>query len=309
MSIAKYKAHIALISAATMWGLMSPIGKTIMENGVDSMSLATFRITGGAVCFWLTSLFTKSEKVSRKDIFLLFLAGMLSVVLNQGSFILGLSMTSPVDASIITTTAPIITMIIAAIFIKEPITWQKATGVIIGSIGALILVMSNGKAESKEGNILGDIICLTAQMSFSFYLVLFKGLISRYNVITLMKWMFLFAAIVYSPLLFKSINNFDFVSVTPVIWVGVAYVILFGTFIAYILMMIGQKNLRPTVVSMYNYVQPIVGATTSVIVGLATFSMLKGFAVALIFFGVYVVTQSKSRAQVITEQLNAERKK
>lgn len=218
-------------------------------------------------------------------------------------------MTSPVDASIITTTAPIITMIIAAIFIKEPITWQKATGVIIGSIGALILVMSNGKAEGKEGNILGDIICLTAQMSFSFYLVLFKGLISRYNVITLMKWMFLFAAIVYSPLLFKSINNFDFVSVTPVIWVGVAYVILFGTFIAYILMMIGQKNLRPTVVSMYNYVQPIVGATTSVIVGLATFSMLKGFAVALIFFGVYVVTQSKSRAQVITEQLNAERKK
>ena len=122
MAIQKYKGHLALLGAAIMWGLMSPIGKTALENGISGLSLATFRMTGGAICFWIASIFAPKEQVKPHDLMMLFFAGLLGIVLNQGCFTFGLSLTSPIDASIVTTTAPIATMIVAAIYLKEPVT-------------------------------------------------------------------------------------------------------------------------------------------------------------------------------------------
>ncbi len=303
MALTKYKAHLALLGAAIMWGLMSPIGKTALENGIDGLSLATFRMTGGAVCFWLASIFAPKEQVKPHDMLMLFFAAMLGIVLNQGCFTFGLSLTSPIDASIVTTTAPIATMVVAAIFLKEPVTGKKVVGIFLGSIGALTLILSNtSSAGNNNGNILGDLLCLIAQISFSFYLALFKGLISRYNIFTLMKWMFTYAAICFIPFSYSNVSAIELSSIPSLAWLCVLYVIICGTFLAYILMMIGQKNLRPTVISMYNYIQPIVGTTTSIILGMGTFGIAKGIAVVLVFLGVYIVTQSKSRAQMLAEQ-------
>ncbi len=128
MAIQKYKGHLALLGAAIMWGLMSPIGKTALENGISGLSLATFRMTGGAICFWIASIFAPKEQVKPHDLMMLFFAGLLGIVLNQGCFTFGLSLTSPIDASIVTTTAPIATMIVAAIYLKEPVTGKKVIG-------------------------------------------------------------------------------------------------------------------------------------------------------------------------------------
>lgn len=200
MAIQKYKGHLALLGAAIMWGLMSPIGKTALENGISGLSLATFRMTGGAICFWIASIFAPKEQVKPHDLMMLFFAGLLGIVLNQGCFTFGLSLTSPIDASIVTTTAPIATMIVAAIYLKEPVTGKKVIGIFLGSIGALTLILSSqGSTDGKGGSIPGDLLCLLAQISFSFYLAIFKGLISRYNIFTLMKWMFTYAAICFIP--------------------------------------------------------------------------------------------------------------
>ncbi len=129
MAIQKYKGHLALLGAAIMWGLMSPIGKTALENGISGLSLATFRMTGGAICFWIASIFAPKEQVKPHDLMMLFFAGLLGIVLNQGCFTFGLSLTSPIDASIVTTTAPIATMIVAAIYLKEPVTGKKVIGI------------------------------------------------------------------------------------------------------------------------------------------------------------------------------------
>lgn len=303
MKIQKYQAHLALLGAAILWGLMSPVGKTAMENGISGISLATFRMTGGAVCFWLASLFSKQETVRPNDLLGIFFAALFGIVCNQGCFTFGLSITSPIDASIITTTAPIATMIIAAIYLKEPITGKKVTGVFLGSIGALILIVSSaGTASGREGNIWGDLLCLTAQVSFSCYLVFFKNLISKYSIFTLMKWMFTYAAICFIPFSYHEVSTLQFQEIPLFAWYCVAFVILGGTFFAYILMMMGQKTLRPTVISMYNYIQPIVGTTVSVWLGLGTFGIAKGIAVVLVFTGVYIVTQSKSREQMLAEE-------
>lgn len=303
MEMEKYKGHLALLSAAILFGLMSPIGKSALEQGITGMGLATFRMTGGALCFWLASLLGPRESVERRDLVRLFFAGLLGVACNQGCFTYGLSLTSPINASIITTTAPIITLIVAAIYLKEPVTGKKILGVFLGSIGALILILSSQRSTgSREGNIAGDLLCLAAQASFSFYLAIFKDLIARYQIFTLMKWMFTFAALCILPVSYTEVAGIDFAHVPTSSWACVAYVVLGGTFLAYILMIMGQKRLRPTVISMYNYVQPIVGTTVSIWLGLGTFGWTKAAAVVLVFLGVYIVTQSKSRAQVLAEE-------
>lgn len=219
MAIQKYKGHLALLGAAIMWGLMSPIGKTALENGISGLSLATFRMTGGAVCFWIASIFAPKEQVKPHDLMMLFFAGLLGIVFNQGCFTFGLSLTSPIDASIVTTTAPIATMIVAAIYLKEPVTGKKVIGIFLGSIGALTLIMSSqGSTDDNAGSIPGDLLCLAAQISFSFYLAIFKGLISRYNIFTLMKWMFTYAAICFIPFSYHEVSAIQFNEISTTTW-------------------------------------------------------------------------------------------
>ena len=170
----KIYAHLALLGAACAWGVMSPISKIATEDAKSGLAMAYFRMLGGAVCFWVASLLAPRERVNAHDLKLLFFASMLGIVCTQGCFTFGISLTSPINAPIVATTAPIITMIVAAIYLKEPITGKKFTGVLLGSIGALTLIFSSSVATSaKEGNITGDLLCLTAHFCFCFYLIIF----------------------------------------------------------------------------------------------------------------------------------------
>lgn len=303
MQTKKYTGHICMLLASIAWGLMAPVGKDAMSTEITALSLATFRMVGGAVCFWIASLFTKQEEVKPHDLMLLFFAALFAIVFNQGMYIFGLSLTSPIDASIITTMAPIATMILAAIHLKEPITGKKVGGVFLGAIGALIMILgSNGNQANNNGSILGDILCFLAQVSFAAYLTFFKGLATRYSPITCMKWMFTYAAICFIPISYSEVSALPFTEIAWQTWGEVAFVVVGATFMTFLLLMIAQKILRPTVLSMYNYTQPIVASIVSVLIGVGTFGWLKGLAVVLVFAGVYLVTQSKSRAQMQAEQ-------
>lgn len=293
------KGHLAMLGANVLWGLSSPIGKSVLQEGqVSSFALATFRMLGAAIVFWLVSAFTKREHVVHKDMLLLFFAALLGIILNQGAFTIGLGLTSPVNASIITTTTPIITMIIAAIYLHEPVTGKKVSGIFMGALGAMLLILSSTHSGNRAANIWGDLLCLLAQASFSSYFVFFKGLIGRYSPVTLMKWMFTYASICCIPFTYGQISMIHFAALPVEVYAGVAYMVLGGTFLTYMLVPVGQRTLRPTVACMYNYVQPIVASVVAVLWGMDTFGVAKGIAVVLVFAGVYMVTQSKSRAQL-----------
>ncbi|RHJ85372.1 DMT family transporter [Parabacteroides sp. AM08-6] len=297
-----YKGHLAMLGANLLWGCMSPSSKIVLSSGlVNAISLTTFRMLGAAAVFWIASLFTKDEHVSHQDLVKLFFAALFGIVFNQGSYIFGVSLTSPIDATIVATTTPIITMIIAAFYLKEPVTGKKILGIFVGAIGALLLILSGQQAVAGNGNgsnIWGDILCLVAQCCFSIYVVVYKGLISRYSPVTLMKWMFTYSAICTIPFSYTSIASIDFLRLPTSIYLNIAVVVLGGTFFAYLLVPIGQRILRPTVATMYNYVQPIVASAITVLVGLDTFGIMKCISIALVFSGVYIVTQSKSKSQL-----------
>lgn len=285
--------------ACAFWGLMAPLGKDAMTHGITGIDLVTFRVCGAAVLFWVTSLFTRKEHVPPKDLFRFLGAGVFGLVLNQCCYTIGLSVTSPINASIVTTSMPIFAMILSALILKEPVTGKKAVGVLMGCSGALILIITSASAaSSKVGDIRGDLLCLFAQFSFALYLALFGPLIRRYSVFTVNKWMFTYATALILPFSFSHVAGISWESVPARTWAEVAYVVFISTYLSYILTMIGQRTLRPTVVSIYNYVQPVVSVAVSVLTGLGVFRPSHAVAVLLVFSGVWLVTKSKSRADM-----------
>lgn len=292
-------AHLCILMACVFWGLMSPVGKYAMQHGVDNIDMVYFRALGGAVLFWLTSLFFPRENVPLRDVVALCGAGLLGLVGNQCCFTVGLSITTPSNASIVTTSLPIFAMILSAIILKEPITGKKALGVGVGCCGALILILSSAAAnDSRVGDIRGDLLCIFAQFSFAMYLALYRDMLRRYSPITVSKWMFTWAAVLLAPFMVGHVASTDWQAVTAGAWASTAFVVFFGTFIAYLLMQTAQKTLRPTVVSIYNYMQPVVAVSVSLAAGMCVFTWKQAVAVALVFGGVWMVIKSKSRHDI-----------
>ena len=288
------KGHYAMLGAEILWGVSAPLGKAILAAGMTPLLLTDCRMVGGAILFWTLSLFTPREHVSSRDLLNMFFAALLGVVINQCCFVWGLSLTSPVNASIITTSLPILTMVMAAIVLHEPITRLKVGGVFLGAVGALVLIIGSTSAGG-EGNTAGDLLVICAQLSFTCYLVFFKRLIARYSPVTLMKWLFTYSSICVIPFTYDDLSAIDWGTAPPIVtWGAVAFVIG-PTFLSYLLLPVGQKNLRPTVTAMYNYVQPVVATLVAVWAGLGRFTAINTLAVIMIFSGVFLVTRSKAR--------------
>lgn len=298
MSDLNLKGHLAMFGANLTWGLMAPIVKIVLASGVVApMLLVDFRMAGAALLFWLTSLFMPREHVPARDKLLLCGAGLLGILCNQGCFVLGVSMTSPSEASLVTTTMPMWVMLLAWLILREPISLKKAGGIAIGASGALILMLGSPSQSANASNpMLGDLIILTAQLSFALYLTLYRNFIRRYSLVTLMKWMFLSAAIMSLPISVPVAAATDWSAISAIEWGGIATVVIFATYIAYICVMTGQKLLRPTVVGIYNYLQPIVATAVGISLGIDSFTIPKAIAVVLIFSGVWLVTTSRALA-------------
>jgi drug/metabolite transporter (DMT)-like permease len=303
MNNKKVKGHLAMLVANIAWGLMAPLSKSIMMFGaIGYLSLVSFRLAGAAIAFWIASFFIKREKVPLCDKLLMFVASLFAIVFNQAIFITGVSMTSPINASIVTTFLPIITMIISAFYLKEPITLKKLLGVIVGGAGAVLIIVSSTQLDAGSSasnrNLMGILLVFMAQTSYAIYFVFFKNFVGKYSPITLMKWMFLFASITYLPFGQSEFLHLDYTAIPFSVYKDIAFVVLGSTFLTYLMVPIGQKNLRPTVASMYNNVQPIVATIAAAVMGIDAFGLLKGIAIALVFTGVYIVNRSKAASEL-----------
>lgn len=296
-------AHLSMFAACAIWGLMAPVGKDAMTHGLDGPSMVLIRVAGGALLFWIASLFAKREHVPLKHVLTFAGAAVFGIVCNQCGYTIGLSLTSPINASIVTTSMPIFAMLLAALILKEPITSKKVLGVLMGCSGALILILTSAAhASDKVGDIRGDLCCLGAQFSYALYLSLFNRFIKQYSIFTVNKWMFLWATVILLPLTGPHTLSMISQPLPLSTLLETAYVVVFGTFIGYILIINAQKILRPTVVAAYNYVQPIVAVAVSVATGLGILKWTHALAIVLVFAGVTLVNKSKSRRDMEREK-------
>ena len=306
-------AHLSMFAACAIWGLMSPLGKDAMTHGLDGITMVSFRVMGGALLFWFTSLLlrlwkgpTAVQHVPLRDKFTFAAAAVFGLVCNQCCYTIGLSITSPVNASIVTTSMPIFAMILSFLILREPITWKKACGVAVGCAGALTLVLTSvHAADAKVGDVRGDLLVLGAQLSYALFLSLFNKFIKKYDIFTVNRWMFLWATIIVWPFTLGHVAATDWAAVPLRSWLETAYVVVLGTFVGYILIVNAQKVLRPTVVSIYNYVQPAVAVAVTLLTGIGVFKPAQALAVLLVFLGVWLVTKSKSRRDMESEARKA----
>ena len=290
--------HISALFAYTIFGFNIIICRDLSTLALISpMGLLCFRVAGAAALFWLTSLFLPKEKVDLKDFPKIFLASMLGLFLTQWSFLKASTMTTPFDTSILTPLTPIFTMFIAAIVLKEPITLKKAGGVALSFIGVIFLILNTVRVESggvTETQPMGIVYMIGNCIFFAMYLGAFRPLITKYSVVTFMKWMFLFSAIVAIPFDIKELVGLNMAAMPTRYLLELGFVILFSTFVAYFLIPVGQKVLRPTVISLYGYVQPLIATVMGIATGMDRFTWQKVLAAALVFTGVVLVNKSRA---------------
>ena len=292
--------HLACLIAYSIFGFNIIVCKDLTSGGLISpLGIFTLRAIGAGGLFWLISLFLPSEKVDRRDLPKIFAASMLGFFTCQVTFLAGIPHITPMDCSIMSSLSPIYTMITAAIVIKEPITFKKAGGVLLSLAGVIYLIISKtGSADGPtETTMFGIFMLILNSLSFSMYLGIFKPLIGKYSVVTFMKWIFLFAFAVTVPFTAKEIVTLDWVNFPSIQLAELAYLIVCATFITYFLIPVGQKRIRPTLVSMYSYVQPIIAIVISIWIGMDTLSWQKVLAAIMVFGGVIIVSRSRSRAK------------
>lgn len=289
--------HLSAFIAYSIFGFNIIVCKDLTSGGlIPPLGIFTLRslIAGGM--FWLLSMFLPKETVEKKDYIRIFAASMLGFFTCQLTFLVGIPYITPMDCSILTAMAPIYTMAIAAIVIKEPVTFQKAAGVAISFAGIIYLIVSR---VTSAGNVadstpFGIFMIVLNSLSFSMYLGIFKPLISKYSVVTFMKWIFLFSAVVSTPLSLKGLIDVQWSAIPPVQYGELAYLIICATFISYFLIPVAQKRIRPTLVSMYSYVQPIIAIAVSIAIGMDELTFTKILAAVMVFGGLVIVSYSRS---------------
>lgn len=307
----KQEGNLIMLFVILIFGLNIPVNKYLFSEGyLSPLAMTALRMSFAALAFWLVSFFMPKEKVEKRDMLMLVAGGLCGMVFNQGLFAIGLGQTSPVDASIITTSSPLFAMIIAAIVLREPITWMKAGGVICGAAGAIFLVYSGTQGNAtQDSSLIGDIAIAGAQFFYAFYLVITRPLSEKYSSITLMKWMFLFACIAALPFnhqellkapLFEQSESLPFLLIS--------FTLIGATFLTYLLIPFAQRRIRPTTISMYNNMQPLIASGVAIYLGMDSFTIEKLIAAVFIFGGVYLVTKSKSRADLEVNSENNQNK-
>jgi drug/metabolite transporter (DMT)-like permease len=296
-----YKAHFALLVANLIYGANHLIAKGVMPNKINPSAFVFLRILGAGLLFWIIRFYAK-EKIDYKDYIKLMFCGLFGVAINQLLFFHGLSLTSPIDASIIITAVPVLVLIFSAIMLKEKITTQKILGLLIGGIGAFLLI---GYSKKVDGNssILGNVLVFINAISYAFYLVYVKPLMKKYKPITVISWAFLFGFIFIIPIGFRNFLETNYYAFDLKTYLTIAFVILGTTFLTYLLNIYALSKVTPTISGSYIYLQPVISfimvAIYAFVLGHNEYAhdinMVKIISCFLVVLGVYLVSKSPKK--------------
>lgn len=291
--------HIACFTAYAIFGVNIIVCKDLTSGHLISpIGIFTLRSLGAGLMFWILSLFLPAEKVEKKDYLKILAAAFLGYFVTQLTFLVAIPDVTPMHCSIISSMSPIYTMFIAAVVLKEPLSWKKAGGVVLSLCGILFLIFNNasGTSGASESKLSGIFLMFLNSLSFSLYLGIFKPVIAKYSVVTFMKWIFLFSALMSLPLSFREIVSLEWTKIPSVQMWELGFLIVFATFVSYFLIPFGQKRIRPTLVSMYSYIQPIIATIISIILCMDILTWQKLMAALMVFAGVFIVSRSRAKA-------------
>ncbi len=290
-------AIIALFITSLIYGVTFTIAKEVMPLHIKPYGFILLRVAGATIVFWFVGLFVKSRKIEKADYKKIFFAAFFGVGLNMLTFFKGLSLTTPISASVMMVTSPILVLVFSSILIKEKLTTRKIIGVSIGLIGAIILIVYGNKSEVNASNrILGNFLVFINAASYGLYLVLVKNIIIKYNPIVFVKWLYLFGLLFVTPFGLLELIEVKWQLMPTNVYIKASFVVLFTTCITYLFNLFALSNLKPTTVSVFIYLQPVIASIYAIIVGSDSLNIIKLSATILIFLGVYLVTKQVNKS-------------
>lgn len=285
-------ALLAATGASAIYGVNHTIAKGLMPNVIGPFGFILLRVGGAAILFWVIGLFYASEKIERKDWVRIIGCAFFGMVLNMNMFFKGLELSTPINSSVVITLSPVLLLILSAIILKERITWLKSIGIGLGLSGALALIIFGVKTQPNAPNIpLGNMLFIVNAASYSFYLIFVKPLVAKYSSITLMKLFFLFAFMMNIPIGFSEFSEVTWFALSGVVVWKLLFVVIGTTVLTYLLNIYALKQLSPSTIGAFIYLQPLIAATFAILAGADQLTPLRVLAALLIFIGVFLSTR------------------
>jgi drug/metabolite transporter (DMT)-like permease len=290
------KRNVALFGAtvvSVIYGITFTIAKDVMPEYIDAYGFILLRVSGAMLLFWISWLFMPKEKIALKDFPRIIAAAFFGVAFNMLTFFKGLSLTSPISASVIMVTTPMIVLVLSAIIMKERMHKRMVTGIILGLVGTAFLILYGRSIGTASNASLGNILVFVNAVSYGFYLITVKKLMDKYNAFSFVKWIYLFGFLMVLPFGWNQFEAVNWAVVPIHVYWKIGFVVVISTFITYLLNLLTMKELKPTTVAVFIYLQPFFATVFAIGLGKDDLSLVKIISAILIFVGVYMVTQKK----------------
>ncbi|RAR71296.1 DMT family transporter [Flavobacterium aciduliphilum] len=288
------KRNWALVAAtlvSIIYGVTFTIAKDVMPAFVQPFGFISMRVGGSMVLFWLVSFLGPKEKIALQDFPRIGAAALFGVALNMLTFFKGLSYTSPIMGAVLMVTTPMIVLVLSSIIMKERMQKRKMTGILLGLAGTITLILYGKSMVNAPNAMLGNLLVFINAISYGFYLILVKKLMDKYNAFTFVKWIYTFGFIMVIPFGWNEFQAIQWHAMPTEIFWKIGFVVVFSTFLTYLLNLVSMRELKPTIVAVFIYLQPLFASIFAVSLGKDDLSLIKILSAVLIFAGVYLVTQ------------------
>ncbi|HRG57410.1 MAG TPA: EamA family transporter [Bacteroidia bacterium] len=290
--------HLSLFGANLIYSINYSIAKDVLGSHIQSSGFILLRAVSAMILYWLTSLFMRYEKIAREDRLRLFFCGVFGVAANQLMFFKGLSLTSPINASIMMVCTPILVVLMGYFALTEKITLIRILGILTGLAGAVFLILNPNSNKQFSVVNWGDLLVLLNACSWGLYLIIVKPLMQKYHTITVIKWVFLIGFIIVLPFGYNQLMQVQWETMPTKIYWEVFFVVFATTYLAYILNTYSLKNLSPAIAGTYIYAQPLLTALFAVILGKDEIDFIKITAALMIFSGVYMASKTNTSSKI-----------
>jgi drug/metabolite transporter (DMT)-like permease len=289
------KAHLGLLGTNLFFAInYSAIKYFTANHYAGPFGINIIRIGISSILFWILFLFKRPEKkIDKKDIPAFLLCALTAIALNQMLFIKGLSFTFPIHAALLTLITPIFITILAARMLKEKITFTKSFGLLLGVVGAVLLISNREISAPGENALLGDFLVILSAFAYTFYFILVKPIMNKYSAIQVIRWIFTIGFVMTFPLSLKEFTDITWQVFTLEDWLILFVIVVPGTFLAYVFNVYGIQKLSASMAGAYIYSQPVFAVVTAMIFLKERLSLYKIIAAIFIFAGVYLSNRKK----------------
>ena len=285
---------MAAMLVSIIYGVTFTIAKDVMPEFIEPFGFILLRVGGSVLLFWMVSFFGPKEKIAKSDFPRIIAAAFFGVALNMLTFFKGLSYTSPIMGAVLMVTTPMIVLILSAIIMKERMLKRKVFGIVLGLAGTVSLILYGKSMINAPNEMLGNLLVFINAISYGFYLIIVKKLMDKYNAFTFVKWIYTFGLIMVLPFGWSEFDAVNWALVPTDIYWKIGFVVVFSTFLTYLLNLVSMRELKPTTVAVFIYLQPLFATIFAISLGKDELSWVKIGSAILIFMGVYLVTQKKS---------------